>query len=669
MCFFVCFVVTFILNMPKRSPKQKKLKLFDDEAEESGSDCSSDEDTLVADSEDEAFIDKERIEYDEDEYLRLLGLGTVEQPKGKNVLGKANFLANLEDSDDEDVALSFDPRKRRRLQDDDDEQNVHLSQLSRLDSLMGTQENPVDFTHDDGPLQIPLPPANVEEELEEQPEVSYRGEPLLESEVESRDKTLASGAACRKGVFACTLHLPEWQKYVIKNPEVCATSPNEYIVDPAWALTPEANDMPYQLKRCIQSNLQIAEIVGQFEIGDKNHKLHFQCMIVLHTEKTGGKEVKLSASVMASRMVAAISDNLMFTPKDGYTFPVGFHPIHLRFIHIHSTRAKLRFYCTDPLKRFFGKVHGWSWSGTASTLDNILTERGSGAAATVLSMINQGCSHEQICDKQPGLGLMQCRNIQALIAKKHANEAAKIISRCGNRYCKLKHTPTDLIPEVSEKLGVSVEEFKERVRDGCQLKTCYSFGPGRVGKTTFSNYLSEYWGEGSVYNKPSGKFFGSAGNCYTNERCVTISDLAKDSFSEFSDFKRCVDCQPCPIDIKNGNGQMVASSFVFDSNLDPCEYFEGMCKQVSEAEYTAFVGRLQLVFQFAKNIQNVVIVKQVALPKWDVFYKTYQARQRYFRGQADSVPKYTYTEVLGGTAVYNALNKKAYMAWFNAKIM
>jgi hypothetical protein len=667
-CFCCVFVVTFTINMPKLTSKQGKLKLIDDEAEQSGSDCSSDEDTLVADSEDEKFIDRDEVEYDEDEYMRLLGMGTVEPPKGKNVLGKANFLANLQDSDDEDVALSFDPRKRRRLQDDDDEDNVQLSQLTSLDSLVGTQENPVELEDEVVPL-LPLPPANVEEETGDQAEVSYRGEPLLESETESREKTLASGAACRRGVFACTLHLPDWQKYVIKNPKVTSASPKLFIVDPVWALTPEANDLPYELRRCIQSNLQIAEVVGQYEIGSQTNSLHFQCMIVLHTEKTGGKEVKLSVSTLALGMKAAMSDNLKFTPKDGRTFDVEKHPFHLQFVHLKSTRTKLRNYCTDPLKRFFGKVHGWIWSGTASTLDNIHSERGSSAAATVLSMINQGCTHEEICDKQPGLGLMQCKNIQTLISARLAKEASKIISRCGNKYCKLKHTPLECIPEVAEKLGVDVDVFKQSVSDGCQMKSCYSFGPGRVGKTTFSNYLSEYWGDGSVYNKPSGSFFGSAGNCYTNEKCVTISDLAVDSFKHFGEFKRVVDCQPCPIDIKNGNGQMVASSFVFDSNLDPCEYFEGMCKKVSEAEYTAFVGRLQLVFQFAKNIQNVVVVKQVALPKWDSFYKVYLLRQRFFKGQADSEPKYVFTEVLGGTAAYNALNRKAYMAWFNAKIM
>lgn len=478
----------------------------------------------------------------------------------------------------------------------------------------------------------------VDEVVQNDVVVEYEGEQLLETPEESVSQRDNTGKYCRKGVFSLTLHLRRLQHVVTVNG-----------VDEDFS-NGEGKGFPKELLRLIQQcgRLNIAEVVGQYEVGEKTNQLHFQCMIVFHTKATIGKEHKMSCAYLCDQIRAIVPNNDAF--NDNLILEPDWNNFFLQVLHVKSTREKLRKYCTDPTKRYFGQSHSWKWNNSSHTISNIHASVQGGASANVFAMIKNGSSYDDICDQQPGLALIHRRNITTMIQEKHEKAAKSIESRCGNRYCKYKHLSNDQFQIVSTRYNFDLETLKREAALGCLFKTCYSFGPGACGKTTFSRQLSKFWGDGSVYVKPSGQYYGSLSSSYTNEKCLMINDLDQSSFGNFGDFKRVIDCHPCPIDIKNSSGTMVASSVVMDSNHCPCHYFEMFVRDINEFEYSAFCRRLTYIFEFSKAVTGVVIVRRVKMPLWNAFMITYHRRKLFFEKKMDKLEPYVYeqNEILKG---------------------
>lgn len=574
-------------------------KFIDDEA------CLSDDGTLRVDSEE----DYDSYDFNEPDIDGLIN-------------------NEVEQSQDNDEPIVFKRPKRVNPKDILGPNILgDLSQTSLSDSIDISQRelHSVDEPHDVVVDSVEV----VDDVVETSVDLEYEGEVLLETPEVTKEQRDGTGKFCRKGVFSLTIHLRRLQHYVLDG------RPDEQLVNG------EGRGFPIEVKRLIKQcgRLNISEICGQYEVGGKTNQLHFQCMIVFHTKSTCGKEHKMSAAHLCDQIRAIVPENESYA--DGVVLEEGWNLFYLQALHTKSTRAKLRRYCTDPNKRYFGDSFCWSWNN-GNTLSNVHSSLTGGASANVFGMINNGLSYKDICDQQPGLALMHNRTINSLIQQRREDVAKNMQARCGNQYCKYKHLSSDEFQYVSEKKGIDLEFLKQSAALGCLMKTCYSFGPGGCGKTIFSGQLSKYWSGNSVYLKPCNEYYGCLNNCYTDEKCLLINDLDSTSFANFGEFKRVIDCVPCPINIKNSSGTMVASCIVMDSNMCPCSYFEVVCREVNTNEYAAFCRRLTYIFEFSKGVTGVVSVRRVKMPSWNAFLNVYNKRRQFRERKVDICPEYVY---------------------------
>jgi len=113
--------------------------------------------------------------------------------------------------------------------------------------------------------------------------------------------------------------------------------------------------------------------------------------------------------------------------------------------------------------------------------------------------------------------------------------------------------------------------------------------PG-LGKTRLSHHLGFKLGDGSLYIKPSGKWFDG----YVGQRCVLFDDF-RGSCLSFGDFKRIIDRYPLHVEVKGSYCDLAATRFVISSNFDPQEWWNA---DVTGPELSAIFRRIDHVLLF-----------------------------------------------------------------------
>lgn len=116
------------------------------------------------------------------------------------------------------------------------------------------------------------------------------------------------------------------------------------------------------------------------------------------------------------------------------------------------------------------------------------------------------------------------------------------------------------------------------------------YGPPGTGKSRLALYLARGIGGGEPYRHSNTKWFDG----YRGERTIIFDDFCGSSLS-FTTFKRVVDRYPFRVELKGSSCEMVATNFIFTTNVDPKKWWKD---EVTLGNHDAIFRRIGKVLWF-----------------------------------------------------------------------
>ena len=514
----------------------------------------------------------------------------IRLPQKSVALGKATFLRDLEDSDNDE------PPVKKRIVLPSTPYVAPDSDASDSDEevvFLGVSKNGVDYP--DG---------------EEVPDV-----PKLSQESRTPAVGVTAVAPSNKGkeyrsrVFAITLWMPE-NTFSIVN--------GKCVPDPAFVCG-EGKRVPNILKRaCLQ--MFGYRCGGQYEACPTTQKMHFQGFFVLFSARVGGLDKKTTLRSCRQKFLDAVryDDGPSGTKVDGLVLKDAKENWHISIKHEKSSMNDLEIYCTREDKRLFGNAVFWCVTGKEIN-ESVLNQKAT--LTQVGEMLISGHEPLDIVRAAPALGTQYFRTINEVCRgfKEEANKKLAKKPRCTNKWCRMHHVNDDITNYIATQLGKSRNEVLELMAKPCEMRCEYFFGAPRTGKSTTTMMLAESTTPGSVYLKPSkSQFWGAGETAYNGELSVVIHDCTHEVFAGLSDFKRVVDCQAHKLDVKNSETLLIARNFFIDSQMCPLQLLLDLCngKLCSQDDYYAYSKRFTNVYEYRKSTDGYQTVTCLTFPRY-----------------------------------------------------
>lgn len=343
-------------------------------------------------------------------------------------------------------------------------------------------------------------------------------------------------------------------------------------------------------------------------------------------------------------------------------------------------------YCTDPVKRFrFEDVETkpFEWTKDGSSMRQQAVNADVNDVQVIQRAVTQGRSLEEVVVDFPMNRVGQVNQLYNIFLNAESNECRH---KCGNQHCgklcalAVQRDDVQINIVVQHKLlaegiqfhGVDDEVFletKQRLLNyKCQFRSVWFFGNGGTGKTTYASMIARchsIWQTDSPNNwfevVVNNGFFGTslqAGQLARAE-CVVWNECSKvQYFGGLDNFKRTFECRTNDINLKHGNVKLSNSLNIVTTNPCPLTVFEtGFSGCPDEAEYLAFVRRIQYVFRFRRPNDSdtrfytlhkialpLTIMETCTFPTYGNFVQQWSTRQaaRNINGIMAQVPPYTY---------------------------
>ena len=453
----------------------------------------------------------------------------------------------------------------------------------------------------------------------------------------------------RETCYSLTLQGPVFQKML---------KPGTRLTVDGWA---EAIGLgpPTIAKRIANSKtLCVAQITGQWEMGEEGGNLHYQAFLKMTTIAHGKKEGKISCAVLAGKLQECIADDAYWNSplrgdeRDLETWG-GKTPQHffLQSLHANGSSKALIDYCTSGEKRFFGVPHT---IGRFAKVGHGGTElRQGGVYDQFAALIANGGSYADCVNHAGGAALMQIRNLNTAISLRNEQtlkESLKVKpGKCSNAFCHLHHVNDDQTARWAEKMNVTVEVMKQKLSAPCEIQTVFVFGPGGTGKSTFT----EMAGGGSFFLKPPGPWWGTAGvNGYDGQESVVMHDLDSKSFNTLGEIKNCFDCKHTVVPLKGSHATLVAKRYYLDSNYDLLEWIEMVhgTNILSKWDYSALQRRFDTLYQITMNEDGTWETTRVRMKIYEAYSAEHVVREEVRRNNNGTrmkvePPAYTYDVV------------------------
>lgn len=279
----------------------------------------------------------------------------------------------------------------------------------------------------------------------------------------------------------------------------------------------------------------------------------------------------------------------------------------------------------------------------------------------VLNLAREGKSDLDIIE-HGNVSLNHVRSVMIVTALERASAASRVVSKCGDKFCKQRHnveTPRFQAmilgaykvtnPRfVGDTASPEVQSVIAHYRKPCSMSVIYIWGSAGTGKTTDAGTLATAHNiqKGARINGfhpiqcGSNSFFGTVNDIPQIEGSCALVWNEINPACQMDVLKVTFECGTSTLNLKNGSATVFADLHICTSNYNPVAFFEELAGEggTDEYNYQAFTRRFGTIMFFARGSdhahyftnRNLPVPFKIALtqqfPSFQDFWATYQNR-------------------------------------------